>query len=114
MHPGPIANGARGQIVDNAATLVRDWLPWSRAGNVGLAHVEGHVAALMRERPELEYVHLVLTSEPCKGKFGCNALLRDMLPIGSTLDVYVRERGKLRFHDRYFGNGRVVRPRDDD
>ncbi|GAB1688794.1 DddA-like double-stranded DNA deaminase toxin [Krasilnikovia sp. M28-CT-15] len=113
LHPEPIVNGAGGQIVDNAATLVRKKAPWSRTGNVGLSHVEGHVAALMRERLELRRVRLVLTRKPCEGDLGCDELLPDMLPEGSMLEVYVREGGQLRFHDRYVGNGKVVRRRDD-
>jgi hypothetical protein len=54
-------------------------------GNVK-AHVEGHVAALMRHG-ELKQAELFINRVPCGGVRGCDALLPRMLPEGSELTV---------------------------
>jgi len=83
--------------------------------NIGMTHVEGHVAAIIRERARAaptEPVHasLVLTREPCPGRLGCQALLRDLLPAGSSITVYVKQKsGPPTWFDTFDGNGRVVR-----
>jgi hypothetical protein len=102
----PIVNGTKGQVVDNAATLRTDLVPWAWRGNVGLTHVEGHVAAMMRERGGPREVILVGTREPCPDKFGCDATLRSMLPRGGVLHVYVRDgNGHTTYFDTYVGTG---------
>lgn len=108
LYPDPLVNGTGGQVVDNAATLRRNELPWSQPSNIGLSHVEGHVAALMRRPGAPARVNLVVSREPCEGRFGCNELLSDMLPAGSTLVVYVRDGGDVRYFNTYHGNGRAV------
>jgi hypothetical protein len=35
-------------------------------------------------------------------------LLRDILPVGKTLTIYVKDDKGLRLYDRYEGNGRGV------
>jgi nucleic acid/nucleotide deaminase of polymorphic system toxin len=54
-------------------------------GNVK-AHVEGHVAALMRQG-DLKKAELYINRVPCKDVRGCDALLPRMLPEGSELTV---------------------------
>ncbi|MEV6596113.1 DddA-like double-stranded DNA deaminase toxin [Actinoplanes sp. NPDC051346] len=113
LHLGAIVSGAVGQLVNNQATLRMEARPWNMRGNIALAHVEGHVAALMREQNGPRHVSLVITRDPCDGPYGCDERLPDMLPAGSTLTLYVREGGGLRFFKKYIGNGRVVLPRGD-
>ncbi|WP_412540168.1 DddA-like double-stranded DNA deaminase toxin [Longispora sp. K20-0274] len=115
LHDGVITNGAGYQVVDNAATLKPDVEPFNRIGNIGLTHVEGHMAALIRERALAtgEQVHAtaVLTKRPCPGPMGCHENLHLMLPFGSTLTVYVREpNGALRQVKTYVGTGLGVKP----
>lgn len=55
-------------------------------GNVK-AHVEGQVAALMRQR-NLKRLELWINQNPCGGARGCNAMLPRMLPEGSELVVH--------------------------
>lgn len=111
----PIVNGSAGQIVDNARTLRTDAFPYNIRGNIGLSHVEGHVAAVIRERfmnapTDPLQVSLVLTREPCEGKLSCRKLLRDLIPQGSSITVYVkREDGSLRLFDTFNGNGKALR-----
>ncbi|GIG61417.1 hypothetical protein Lfu02_57890 [Longispora fulva] len=112
---GVITSGSRYQIVDNAATLKTDIEPFVRPGNIGLAHVEGHIAALIRERAKAlgQQVHAtaVLTREPCPGDRGCHENLHKMLPFGSTLRVYVRQAdGTLKQFKIYEGTGQGVKP----
>jgi len=45
----PITNGSAYQVVDNARTLRTELRPFGFPGNAALSHVEGHVAAIMRE-----------------------------------------------------------------
>ncbi|GAB1689508.1 hypothetical protein KRM28CT15_13110 [Krasilnikovia sp. M28-CT-15] len=99
-------------MVDNAATLLREARPWNMESNIALTHVEGHIAALMRKRGSPQRVNLVLTRDPCDGPYGCDERLPDMLPVGSTLTIYVREGGQLRLFKTYAGNGEVVLPDD--
>jgi hypothetical protein len=54
-------------------------------GNVK-AHVDGHVAALMRQR-NLDRVELYINQAPCGGPWGCDKMLPRMLPEGSELVV---------------------------
>ncbi len=87
---GPtLANGSRYQHVDNQASLRPDG-KWRRL-TVARAHVEGHAAGIMRERPEYRDMHLVVTQLPCEGELGCDAMLPALLPAGSRLTVWVRE-----------------------
>jgi hypothetical protein len=110
LHDGLIVNGSQGQIVDNAATLRMDERPWAMKGNIALSHVEGHVAALMRKKDGPQHVDLVVTREPCKGRYGCDERLAEVLPRGSTLSVYVRSGGQLTLYKTFIGTGEAVLP----
>jgi hypothetical protein len=90
--------------------LRTDLIPWAWRGNVGLTHVEGHVAAIMRQPNGPSEVSLVITRAPCGEEFGCDATLRKMLPPGSVLTVYVQdENGVPRHYDTYEGTGEGVK-----
>lgn len=110
LHDGVIVNGEHGALVDNARTLRADdpVIRW-RQVSAPLAHVEGHVAGVMREPGGPREVTLVISRPPCPGSRGCNALLPGMLPQDSRLHVYVAdESGNARFYKTYNGNGRGV------
>jgi hypothetical protein len=101
LHDRPIVNGARGAVVDNRATLRPRW----RHLDVALTHVEGHVAAIMREPDGPKQVVLVVSREPCPGELGCRKLLPGMLPADAHLSVYVADRDGVRYFDTYLGTG---------
>ncbi|MGY0234895.1 DddA-like double-stranded DNA deaminase toxin [Longispora urticae] len=115
LHPGVITNGTQGQVVDNAATLDQMVEPFGRRGNVGLTHVEGHMAAIIRARVKAtgRHVHAtaVLTREPCPDiPNGCERTLPKMLPFASTLTIYIKNPdGTLRHHKTYVGTGTGVK-----
>jgi len=54
-------------------------------------HVEGHVAARLRMPGGPAHVILVQNQEPCKYAAGCDRLLRDVLPVGTSITVYVKD-----------------------
>jgi Double-stranded DNA deaminase toxin A len=106
----PITNGSAYQVVDSARTLRTDLRPFGFPGNVALSHVEGHVAAIMREPNAPREVGLVMSRPPCGGKFGCDVSLPKLLPIGSTLTVYVcQPDGSVTYHATYRGDGSGVK-----
>jgi hypothetical protein len=111
----PIVNGSDGQVVDNARTLRTDVFPYNHRGNIGLSHVEGHVAAIIRERvreasQQSMHVSLVITREPCEGVLGCRKLLRDLIPTGSSITVYVKRDGEPpKWFGTFDGNGKATR-----
>jgi nucleic acid/nucleotide deaminase of polymorphic system toxin len=113
----PLTNGRRGGFEDtaNATTLsrkrvgARDQPLWYQL-DVALTHVEGHVAARMREPDGPHEVVLVVTREPCGGELGCDAMLRSLIPRRATLYVYVAEPGRpARYFRSYTGDGKGVR-----
>jgi hypothetical protein len=68
----------------------------------------------MREPDGPREVTLVLNNPPCaRGRFGCDNILRDIIPTGSHLRVYVKDTSQvdgLRFHGSYVGTGRAIAP----
>jgi hypothetical protein len=74
-------------------------------------HVEGHVAARMRQPGGPQEATLVLNNPPCKERpFGCHWLLPDILPEGAALTVYVKTERGVELHRRYTGTGRGIEP----
>jgi hypothetical protein len=73
-------------------------------------HIEGHVAARMREPGGPDHVVLVQNNEPCQYAAGCHRLLRDVLPVGKTITVYVKDQQGVRRYGVYEGNGKGVAP----
>jgi hypothetical protein len=73
-------------------------------------HVEGHVAALMRRQDGPRAVSLALTQPPCSRRpYGCEYVVRSLLPRGSRLTVYVADRhGTPRYHGTFIGTGEGV------
>jgi hypothetical protein len=61
-------------------------------------HIEGHVAARMREPGGPDHVVLA----------GCDRLLRDILPVGKTITVYVKDENGVRLYGVFEGNGKGV------
>ena len=61
--------------------------PRDDAGIMSPSHVETKFAMRMRTRG-LKHETIVVNKLPCKGQFGCEELLRDILPPGSTLTVF--------------------------
>lgn len=70
-------------------------------------HVESHVAARMR-RDRVREATLVINNEVCEGRFSCDRLLPDILPIGSRLTLYERVGGVVRLRRVYSGTGRGI------
>jgi hypothetical protein len=90
-----------------------------RAGNAGLKppwrhlaiatdHVEGHVAARMREPGGPREVTLVINNEPCDDPLGCDKFLPMLMPRGSRLDVWVVGEDGPRLFKTYRGTGEGV------
>ena len=77
-------------------------------------HVEARVAARMREPDGPREVTLVINNLPCdRGRFGCEALLRHIIPDGSRITVYVTDPNHadgVRLHRVYQGTGKAVAP----
>ena len=71
---------------------------------MGIAHVEGHAAAIMRRR-RLTHTTLVVSERPCPGRMGCHAMLAHLLERGATLDVYVAGRQGPVYWGTYTGTG---------
>ena len=61
--------------------------PRDDAGIMSPSHVETKFAMRMRVRG-LKHESIMVNKLPCKGQFGCEELLRDILPPGSTLTVF--------------------------
>ncbi|WP_112236877.1 DddA-like double-stranded DNA deaminase toxin [Kribbella monticola] len=61
--------------------------PRDDAGIMSPSHVETKFAMRMRLRG-LQHETIMVNKLPCKGQFGCEELLRDILPPGSTLTVF--------------------------
>jgi hypothetical protein len=61
--------------------------PRDDAGIMSPSHVETKFAMRMRLRG-LKHETIMVNKLPCKGQFGCEELLRDILPPGSTLTVF--------------------------
>jgi len=52
---------------------------------------------------------LVVSKPPCPGPLGCDSVLRDLLPAGCTLTIYVLDaEGGVQYYDTYTGTGRGV------
>jgi len=62
------------------------------------SHVEAHAAAIMHQQ-NLKKATLYINRRPCPGKWGCDKMLRRMLPPGATLEV----RGPRGFQKVYTG-----------
>ncbi|WP_353850391.1 DddA-like double-stranded DNA deaminase toxin [Solwaraspora sp. WMMA2065] len=72
-------------------------------------HVEGHVAAMLRRPGAPTEATLVVSVQPCGGPKGCNRRLAEMLPVGTTLRVYVAGAdNRTTWWADYRGNGRGV------
>jgi hypothetical protein len=110
LHEGVVVNGTDGALVDNAASIRTDdpVIPWHQV-SATRTHVEGHIAALMRQPEGPKEVVLVVNRPPCPGQRGCRTLLPGMLPQGSRMHVYVAgEDGSVSLFRTYVGNGRGV------
>jgi hypothetical protein len=71
-------------------------------------HVEGKVAAKMRKDGQ-QRVSVIVTRPPCPGPDGCRVRLRQVLPAGATLTVYVANPdGTARYFDTFLGTGEAV------
>lgn len=107
----PIVNGSPGARVDNAATL-RDDDPlfrWKQM-DATMTHVEGHVAAMMRQPGGPQEAILIITQPPCRTREGCRRLLPAMLPRDAILHVYLRNKdGTATWFGSYTGNGRSMK-----
>lgn len=74
-----------------------------------LTHVEGHAAALLRRPGAPTEAVLVLSKVPCPAPRGCQVALPKILPVGTTLHVYVLgSAGPPTWHGSYTGDGRGV------
>jgi hypothetical protein len=63
----------------------------------------------MRSQDGDQHVVLVVSKEPCKGSQGCRAALRPIIRRGSSLTLYVAERGKQPvYFDTYNGTGEAT------
>lgn len=74
-------------------------------------HVEPHAAAIMRRPEAPRRAILVINNIPCHeaGKpLMCEPLLPDLLPVGSTLTVYVSDGNGTQFHKTYTGTGMEI------
>jgi hypothetical protein len=75
-------------------------------------HAEAHVAQDMRRPDASRDVTLVVNNEPCvDDPYGCDRLLRHVIPAGSQLTVYVRDPGApggVRLFRRYEGTGKGI------
>jgi hypothetical protein len=75
-------------------------------------HVESAVAGRMRQPGGPREVTLVVNKTPCgDDPYGCDRILRDVLPAPSRLTVYVKDPtcpDGVRYHDTYEGTGRAV------
>ncbi|MDG4834114.1 SCP1.201-like deaminase [Solwaraspora sp. WMMD1047] len=70
-------------------------------------HVEGHAAAILRRPAAPAEAILVVSAPPCGGPKGCHRRLAEMLPVGTTLRVYVAGDGDTpTWWADYHGNGR--------
>lgn len=74
-------------IVSGRAGYARN-IPKGTSGFNGITrtHVEGHVAAYMRQNG-VKYAVLYINNIPCAGVPGCDAMLPRMLPEGAELKV---------------------------
>jgi len=71
-------------------------------------HVEGQVAALMRQRDAPKDVVLYLNNTVCRGRAGgrgCHEVLPGILPAGSRVTVYTVKDGRKIRTEVYEGNG---------
>jgi hypothetical protein len=103
---GRLRSGAVGACRD---TLKEDWHPTDQ---VTWEHVEGHAAAYLREPDTPDHLDIVVNNEPCRGNgpyVGCEEVLRDEIPQGKSMTVYVTDSRITRPHDTYHGTGRGVR-----
>jgi SCP1.201-like deaminase len=68
----------------------------------------------MRQPDAPRDVTLVVNNEPCvDDPYGCDRLLRHIIPAGSRLTVYVRDTnapGGVRLFRRYDGTGKGIAP----
>ncbi len=110
LHTGELWSGENGPG-EGAPGIRHDGpKPWHRMPVV-YHHVEGHTAALVRERArqgkEPDAV-LVISEPPCPGRYGCDRILPEILPRGAQLRVFVvGEDGSVTEHRGrpYVGNG---------
>jgi hypothetical protein len=89
------------------ASLVADLHP-ALANYVAMTdHVESHLAARMR-REGIREASLVINNQVCEGRFSCDRLLPDILPVEARLTLYERVGGVLRLRQVYVGTGRGI------
>jgi len=74
-------------------------------------HVESQVAGVMRQDDGPKRARLVINNEPCADEpFGCDRILRHILPVGSHLEIYVKDGESTRFYGDYRGTGKAIEP----
>lgn len=76
--------------------------------NFARTHVEAHLSAIMRQQREHKDTTLVINNGPDDDVLGCQSNLEDIMPRGSTIAVYVRDRNGLRYWGKFTGNGKAV------
>lgn len=77
-------------------------------------HVESKVAETMRQPDAPREVILVINNDPCiDSPYGCDRLVRHLIPAGSRLTVYVRDSqtpNGARLFKVYDGTGKGIKP----
>lgn len=71
-------------------------------------HVEGKLAARMRQPGGPVNVTTVLNKEPCEGPVGCDATLPHIIPRDATVTVYVKNEAGVRLYGIYHGTGKGI------
>ena len=87
--------------------------PW-KTNSTMTWHIEGHAAALMRQQ-DIKNAVLYINTVPCKRPKGwpaikgCDETLKDILPAGYTLTVFLRD-GSYTYGKAVFrGNGKGLK-----
>ncbi|GIL32039.1 DddA-like double-stranded DNA deaminase toxin [Actinocatenispora comari] len=108
LSTGPIVSGRSGPG-RGAPYLRRDdpAIRWHLMQAV-VEHVEGHMAALMRQPGAPREVVLVINNVPCRGPRGCRTLLPGVIPARTRLTVFVTDHGQTRYYATYVGHGRGI------
>jgi hypothetical protein len=103
-----------GRLRSGAVPECRDTVEpdWHRTDQVTWEHAEGHAAAYLRHPDTPDHIDVVVNNEPCRSNgpyVGCEEVLRDEIPQGKSMTVYVTDGRNTRPHDTYHGTGRGVR-----
>lgn len=69
-------------------------------------HVEGKLAARMRQPGGPVNVTAVINKTPCAGPIGCDETLPHIIPRDSAVTLYVRDASGVRHYRTYHGTGR--------